>query len=101
MVFPISIQKGCKRRNGDVECFSGVAMDCDVFHEGYQKDVIYPPCPCHPKHCKPCRGQGLIEKWKGTNRYSIECKKCKGTGWLGDAEHPDDRYADNPNNLTN
>lgn len=56
-------QKDCKHcRNGfmggDVECVNGVLIDIDVFTEGWERDVIYPPAPCHPDYCAPCRGTG-------------------------------------------
>lgn len=32
----------------DVECINGILIDIDVYHEGYERDLIYPVAPCHP-----------------------------------------------------
>lgn len=87
MSFAISTLNGCA-----LGCCNGVAMDVDVFHEGYAHDTIYPPCPCNPKFCKTCSGTGWAPE--DTPADSDDCPDCDGCGWTGgQPEHPDDRYA--------
>lgn len=38
-----------QRFGTDVECVNGVLIDIDVAHEGWQRDVVYPPAPCIAK----------------------------------------------------
>lgn len=61
-------------------CHSGVMMDDDEHAEGWQKDVIYPPCPQNPKRCMKCNGYGEIDDG--------ECPGCEGSGWIGKPEWP-------------
>jgi hypothetical protein len=60
----------CKNgfRGSDVECVNGVLIDIDEFTEGWQRDIIYRPAPCHPDYCAACKGTG--EKDGG------DCPKC-------------------------
>ncbi|ADJ22980.1 hypothetical protein Hden_1167 [Hyphomicrobium denitrificans ATCC 51888] len=85
MTFIVSKQSGC----GKEGCHAGVAMDDDTYFEGYEPDVIYRPCQCHPKCCPTCGGSGEKEVDFGT----ADCPDCNA-GWRGDAEHPDCRYSD-------
>lgn len=73
-------------------------MDDDVHAEGWQRDVIYPPCPNNPRRCMDCGGTGDAGPEVTTQD---DCPACDGTGWAkGKAEHPvslddlaDDIYA--------
>lgn len=58
---------------GDVECINGVLIDIDEFTEGHQRDLIYPPAPCHPDYCNACEGSGEHDFG--------DCDKCGGTGY--------------------
>jgi hypothetical protein len=64
---------------GDLECVNGVLIDIDVAHEGWQRDVDYPPAPCEEcskcagvgqtesgETCIPCNGQELLNAWSAT-----------------------------------
>lgn len=114
--FIVSSLKGCERHGNlgdwgpsitgyqqDHECYSGVWMDADHYHEGYRPDEVYKPCQCHPKHCKACHGIGWTEvEYSSLPEFvpgkdedgpvQIECEVCEGSGWIGEPEHPDDRY---------
>lgn len=85
MSFDVSRQPDCP-----LGCHAGIVMDDDEYYEGYQRDVVYPPCECHPKHCNVCGGTGWCPP--EIAHTSDDCPKCDGTGWLGAPEHPDDRY---------
>lgn len=85
-MFKVSAHTGC----GKEGCHSGVAMDDDTYFEGYERDVIYPPCSCHPSYCPTCKGSGLTEDDDGE---SGDCPDCE-SGWRGECEHPDYRYSD-------
>lgn len=61
-------------RGSDVECVNGVLIDIDVFTEGWERDVIYPPAPCHPNYCSACAGDGDDD--------GGDCQSCGGTGYL-------------------
>ena len=65
---------------GDVECCDGVVMDIDEYTEGWQPDVIYPPCDCNPRYCATCKGTGDAPKDVGD---SDDCPECSGIGWRG------------------
>lgn len=65
---------------GDVECIAGIAIDYDEFFEGWQTDVSYPPAPCHPGYCKPCKGTGDDSEGRPD---SDDCRHCGGTGYAG------------------
>lgn len=56
-------------------CHDGVMMDDDEHAEGWQSDVIYPPCPNHPNRCPTCGGSGEYD--------GGDCETCDGTGWYG------------------
>lgn len=49
----------------DVECVNGVLIDIDVAHEGWQRDVVYPPAPC------------IAEKWEHGESpvWNAECQR--------------------------
>lgn len=84
-------QEFCGKSWGnDIECFSGVLMDCDMYYEGFPIDVTYQPCPCNPKFCKDCRGTGnaTYDQVDGGVQIHTECDKCDGCGWLGEPELP-------------
>lgn len=74
---------GQKGWGGDHECVNGIAIDIDVFHEGWQPDFCYPPAPCHPAFCKSCGGTGDVGEWQGHVLVSEECSACAGSGYLG------------------
>lgn len=80
-------------------CHGGVWMDDDEYAEGWQPDVVYPPCPNHPKACKKCGGRGEMLKWNvELGCYdSFDCtnKTCR-SGWKCTPQYPDDRYEDGP-----
>lgn len=61
-------------RGSDVECVNGVLIDIDVFTEGWERDVVYPPAPCHPDYCAACRGTGDDD--------GGDCQPCAGTGYV-------------------
>ena len=61
-------------------CHDGVTMDDDVHAEGWQRDVIYPPCPHNPNKCKRCDGSGNAPADVTTQD---DCPACHGTGWNG------------------
>lgn len=63
--------KHCRNgfRGSDVECVNGVLIDIDVFTEGWERDVIYPPAPCHPDYCTACNGSGEHD--------GGDCPKCR------------------------
>lgn len=64
----------------DVECINGVLIDIDEFTEGWTRDAIYPPAPCHPKYCGACAGTGDA----GDDDVGFsDCEWCGGTGYLG------------------
>ena len=67
-------------------CQNGVAMDDDTYFEGWELDVVYPPCTCHPKHCKTCGGSGWCPQ--DIQHDSDDCPTCGGDGWIGEPEHP-------------
>lgn len=72
-------------------CHNGVWMDDDEYAEGWQPDVIYRPCPNHPKCCKKCGGSGELRDKDGSS-YDCTNKTCNA-GWKGTHEYPDNRYA--------
>lgn len=59
-------------------CHDGVRMDDDEYHEGWQPDVVYPPCPYSPLCCPSCGGDG---RSRDPNHDSDDCAPCNGTGW--------------------
>lgn len=44
----------------DVECVNGILIDIDVYHEGYQRDAVYPVAPCHPDWERQCAGDDNV-----------------------------------------
>lgn len=62
----------------EMGCHDGVRMDDDEYHEGWQDDVVYPPCPHSPLCCKACGGDGLSRDPKSE---SDDCDACQGSGW--------------------
>ena len=88
-MFKVSKHAGCGRGG----CHNGVLMDDDTYYEGYERDVIYPPCVCHPKYCKTCEGIGIAPEEIAARQNCDDCPDCNA-GWRGDAEHPDHRYTD-------
>lgn len=63
----------------EMGCHQGVRMDDDEYHEGWQSDTIYPPCPHNPLCCKACGGDGQSRSSKSK---SDDCDGCRGIGWL-------------------
>lgn len=61
-------------------CHAGVKMDDDVHAEGWQPDLVYPPCPNNPRVCPECKGSGEAGPEATTQD---DCPACDGTGWLG------------------
>lgn len=57
-------------------CHDGVWMDDDEHAEGWQRDVIYRPCPHNPRACAECGGTG-------NTGSGDDCAACRGTGWQG------------------
>lgn len=53
----------------DFECVNGVAIDIDEYTEGFERDLYYPPAPCHPQFHAECLGCG--------------CEGCEGSGYVG------------------
>lgn len=66
---------------GDTECVNGVLIDIDVAHEGWQRDVCYPPAPCEA--CAKCGGSG--------RRGRGNCRACKGSGWRSGSDESQER----------
>ena len=90
----------CRKSWGnDFECFDGVIMDADKYHEGFELDVIYQPCPCHPKYCHHCKGSGkaAYDVFEDHVNVHTDCDKCNGTGWLGEPELPIHEEKEHPN----
>lgn len=56
----------------DIECVNGVLIDIDVAHEGWARDVIYPPAPC------------IAEMWAGGEHE----------GWFGECQRRLSGWAD-------
>lgn len=76
----------CGRKGFQSGCHDGVQMDDDENAEGWQTDVVYPPCPNNPKCCADCKGTGLARPEIITQD---DCPACDGTGWKdGEAEWP-------------
>lgn len=69
---------------GDLECVNGVLVDIDVAHEGWQRDVAYPPAPCMA--CKKCGGTG--------GRGRGQCRSCNGSGWRSGQNESQERLSD-------
>lgn len=67
-------------------CHGGVMMDDDEHAEGWQADVVYPPCRSNPRRCMTCDGSGAA----GPDvTWQDECPDCDGIGWAnGKAEYP-------------
>lgn len=68
----------------EMGCHDGVRMDDDEHGEGWQPDVIYPPCPHSPLCCKACGGDGRSRDPKSD---SDDCAPCKDTGWKEGRPH--------------
>lgn len=68
---------------GDRECINGVCIDVDVYTEGWERDVIYPPAPCHPNRCERCNGSGDATEIDAEANHSDDCPECHGTGYKG------------------
>jgi hypothetical protein len=60
-------------------CHDGVLMDDDTYCEGWQPDVVYPPCPYNPAACVSCQGTGEAPP---VIADQDDCPDCKGTGWV-------------------
>jgi hypothetical protein len=67
----------------EMGCHDGVRMDDDEYHEGWQPDVIYPPCPFNPLRCETCGGSGDAPKLMAEAMNRDDCADCDGTGWKG------------------
>lgn len=85
-------------------CHDGVWMDDDVYGEGWQRDVIYPPCPCSPHKCTTCGKKPeamTFHEWNtisyGTCVADDDCAECGGTGWKnGEPQWPTEVEPDEP-----
>ena len=70
-------------------CHDGVWMDDDVHGEGWERDVIYPPCPHNPAACECVTKPESMSfgDWQqisyGTGLAKDGCPQCHGTGWRG------------------
>lgn len=64
-------------------CHDGVLMDDDEYFEGWQQDVIYPPCPHNPAMCGTCCGSGEAPEKVAARLMQDDCPDCNGTGWRG------------------
>ena len=70
-------------------CHDGVRMDDDVHGEGWQPDVIYPPCEFNPRCCPTCSGTGNAPPLMAEALQQDDCADCHGTGWKdGKCEWP-------------
>lgn len=76
-------------------CHDGVWMGDDEHGEGWQSDVIYPPCPHNPAACDclPKADEMSFADWQtisyGTGLAQDGCPKCHGTGWRdGNVQYP-------------
>lgn len=66
----------------EMGCYDGVRMDDDdEYHEGWQTDVVYPPCRYSPLACKTCGGTGDAPPLMAEALETDECVDCRGTGW--------------------
>ncbi len=82
-------------------CHDGVWMDDDVYCEGWERDVVYPPCPHNPDACE-CMKRTLTERELQTMSYGTcvgddDCPLCHGNGWKGGNARwptPSDEYED-------
>lgn len=63
----------------EMGCHDGVLMDDDEYHEGWQPDVVYPPCPHSPLKCQTCNGTGICPAH--IDSTSDDCPMCDGVGW--------------------
>ena len=75
---------------GDYECINGVRIDVDVYTEGWDRHVIYPPAPCHPNRCEKCGGSGDAPEDAETD----DCAECHGTGYRGGIVDCQERLAE-------
>ena len=83
------------RAGSEVGCHDGVAMDDDEHADGWQHDVIYPPCPHNPLRCETCSGSGDCPET--IKDGSDDCPACNGTGWKdGNPQWPARRLDDGP-----
>lgn len=75
----------------DYECVNGVAINIDVYFEGWERDVVAPLAPCHPGFCERCNGTGEIsasliaddvapEEIDPWHAYFGDCPVCNGEG---------------------
>jgi hypothetical protein len=76
-------------------CHDGVWMDDDTHGEGWERDVIYPPCPYNPAACDCVKKPDSMSfgDWNqisyGTGLGRDDCAKCGGNGWRdGQWQHP-------------
>lgn len=74
------VYHGSEWNAGGYGCHDGMLMDDDVHAEGWQRDVIYPPCPHNPRKCSRCDGSGSAPADVTTQD---DCPDCSGTGWAG------------------
>ncbi len=79
---------------GDYECINGIRIDIDVYTEGWERDVIYPPAPCHPNRCERCGGSGNATEDDAELHNSNDCPECSGTGYKGGAVDCRERLAE-------
>lgn len=62
-------------------CHDGVLMDDDTYHEGWQRDVVYPPCSYNPVACVTCQGSGEAPPLMAEAFSQDDCVDCAGSGW--------------------
>lgn len=73
----------------EMGCYDGVRMDDDEYHEGWQPDVVYPPCRFSPHACVTCSGTGAAPPLMSKALNTEECVDCHGNGWKdGEAQWP-------------
>jgi hypothetical protein len=69
-------------------CVNGVAIDIDEYTEGWQRDVVYPVAPCHPRYCETCHGTGEVHFPFGGHG---DCECCAGEGATGSPNDSQER----------
>lgn len=65
----------------EMGCHDGVRMDDDEYGEGWQEDVVYPPCAFNPSRCPTCDGSSYAPPLMREAMNRDDCADCNGTGW--------------------